>query len=115
MTTIIYVEREGGYYFKGEINLDIPTIVKRLDEAMETRMHHRQEFDSQLWYIDPLTNLDGQWIDLLPGLTRSLHMLWLPDGQEWDAVNGWRIQSPEEDFQRTLMMIRTREKKCHEK
>jgi len=98
MIKVIYTECEGGQSFIGYINLTPRQIIRRLNKLRKAWLPHQRR-------LKPFVNIT----DYLPPLSNSIariHFIWLPDGREWDVVNGmtYKKRSPHfrgpQDFQR---------------
>jgi len=79
MITVIYTIHESSPYRIGEIELTLRQLTRRLNREGR-RLKGRQLYT----YIK--------------GVPFIFNMIWLPNGREWDTVNGWRFKKGEADF-----------------
>lgn len=96
MTKILYIAREGSNYRIKEVDLTVYRITKIMNSIMK----------EPLFRAKPIYQVS----DALPGIP-LLHMIWLPNGREWDTINGWRyrrwfkgFRGPKE-FNEVLQMV----------
>lgn len=72
---VICAKCEGGLYYIEEVDLSVRQITRQLNKIQT-----------------PSLLLVGSPFNF------TFHMIWLPDGREWDTVNGWRYKKRDSRF-----------------